>query len=336
MKILIADDSPVIRSALSTVLADAGYDVVTADDGIETIQMFYAERPDLVVLDLQMPRMTGYMACRMLKDDWTTAQTPVLILSAHDSAEDRYWAEKSGADRYLTKESLGDGLVEMVKEMLVSRALSELSWTQAEPAELEEVDVLSRLTEMLDRKLFESTIANDVMTLTARSYDLEATVTEILFIVRRFVGYDVAAISVASDPTVMMRPDRAISPASLKLFSERATLDLVDRMSARVDPMSVRVVVSEEPDSDAELDVGDDWPSVFSTTLRLRNEVVGTLTLASSQSNAYGPQVASTLRTVETPVATVVDSALHRRRRMQETARQSLSSLYSFEDEEIF
>ena len=59
MKILIADDSPVIRTAVTVILDDAGYEVVTAEDGIETIQKFYSERPDLLVLDIQMPNMTG-------------------------------------------------------------------------------------------------------------------------------------------------------------------------------------------------------------------------------------------------------------------------------------
>ncbi len=111
MRILVADDSPVIRTAVSVILEDAGYEVVTAADGIETIQKFYEEQPDLVVLDIQMPNMTGYMACRLLKEDWSVAHIPILILTAHDSAEDRYWADKSGADGYLTKEALGDALL---------------------------------------------------------------------------------------------------------------------------------------------------------------------------------------------------------------------------------
>ncbi len=333
MKILVADDSPVIRSALTAMLTEHDYDVVTAEDGIETIQMFYAERPDLVVLDLQMPRMTGYMACRMLKDDWSTASIPILILTAHESAEDRYWADKSGADGYLTKETVGEELVAAIKSALVSRALSDLSGTHVETHELREVDVLSRLTEMLDRKLFESTIANDVMTLTARSYDLEATVDEILFILRRFVAYDAAAISVVSDPTVIVRLDQPVSEPALRRFSERAIADLGERVTSGFSPSQVHIAVGDRGGDRTPIEIEDDWPSVFSITLRLRNEVVGTLTLASVHDQAYSPQVARTLRTVETPIATVVDSAIHRRRRLQDTARQSLSSLYAFDEE---
>lgn len=334
MKILVADDSPVIRAAVSSMLTEHQYDVVTAEDGIETIQAFYSERPDLVVLDLQMPKMTGYMACRMLKEDWSSAHIPILILTAHDTAEDRYWAAKSGADGYLVKENLGDDLVQAIKSALVSRALSDLSGVERDTHQLEEIDVLSRLTEMLDRKLFESTIANDVMTLTARSYDLEATVDEILFIVRRFVSYDVAAISVASDPTVIIRADRALTESSVRRFADRAILDLTERISKPLLPSEIQIVVHHAESEAEPLDVGDAWPSVFSISLRVRNETVGALTLASSYPNAYAPQVARTLRTVESPVATVVDSALHRRRRMQDTARQSLSSLYAIDEEE--
>lgn len=333
MKILVADDSPVIRAALTSILEEQGYEVESAEDGIETIQKFYSERPDLVVLDLQMPRMTGYMACRLLKDDWSSAHIPVLILTAHDSTEDRYWADKSGADGYLTKEELGDDLLSAIKSALVSRALSELGGTETPSHDLEETDVLSRLTEMLDRKLFESTIANDIMTLSARSYDLEGTANEILFIIRRFVGYDIAAVSVVNEPTVMVRADRPIAESAIDSFVDQATTDLKERAGSSINPGDLRVVVSESDRQMEAVEVDGAWPSVFSTTLRLRNQIVGTLTLASVHGQAYGPQVARTLRTIESSVATVVDSALQHRRRMQDEARQSLSSLYSFEEE---
>lgn len=332
MRILVADDSPVIRKAVSVMLTEAGYDVVTAEDGIQTIQSFYQDRPDLVVLDIQMPRMTGYMACRLLKEDWTTAHIPILILTAHDSAEDRYWAEKSGADGYLTKETLSDQLVAAIKSASVSRALSELSGTVPESQELDQIDVLARVTEMLDRKLFESTIANDLMTLTARSFDLDASAEEILFILRRFLAYDVGAISIVDEPTVMVRADKPVTAAALKLFTERALTDLSERQSGRLDERSVRIRVFGAGEGDDGLDVPEGWPSIFSSPLRFRQEVVGMLTLASATPNAFTPQMARTLRTVESPVATVVDSAIHQRRRMQEEARQSLSSLYSFDD----
>ena len=163
MKVLVADDSPVIRAAVTSLLHEAGFEVVTASDGFEAIRVFYAELPDLVLLDIKMPKMTGYVVCRLIKEDYTVAHIPVLILTALDSAEDRYWSEKSGADGYLTKESLGQDLVGVIRSARATRALSELNRDQT-PQQLDTVDVLARVTDLLDRKLFDATIVNDIIT----------------------------------------------------------------------------------------------------------------------------------------------------------------------------
>ena len=81
MKILIADDSPVLRMAVTKLLEPEGYTVVAAEDGVEGIEKFYEEKPDLVLLDVQMPKLNGYVVCRLIKEDPTAAGIPVLILT---------------------------------------------------------------------------------------------------------------------------------------------------------------------------------------------------------------------------------------------------------------
>ena len=67
--ILAADDSPLALKMLSRLLENSGYDVVTATDGIEAAQLAYGSAPDLIILDIEMPRMNGYHVCRLLKRD---------------------------------------------------------------------------------------------------------------------------------------------------------------------------------------------------------------------------------------------------------------------------
>lgn len=329
MKILVADDSPVIRTAVSVILDDAGYDVVTAEDGIETIQKFYSERPDLLVLDIQMPNMTGYMAARLLKEDWSVAHVPILILTAHDSAEDRYWAEKSGADGYLTKETLGEDLLPAIKSASVSKALSELSGSE-EPDRLDlgQVDVLARVTAMLDRKLFETTIVNDIVTMATRAMDLRSTLTELMVILRRFVTFDAVAISLATEKITAVRLDRAVAELDLDAFVQQASMELVQRASVEYGfgDLAIWRCDTLELDDSAALDRG--WASVFAIELRIRGDLLGTLTVASARPNAFSPQTARTLRTVEYPLATVIDSAIHYQRSIENEAKRSLSSLY--------
>lgn len=327
MKILVADDSPVIRTAVSVVLTADGHEIVTAEDGISTIQAVYREMPDLIVLDIQMPRMTGYMACRLLKEDWTVAHIPVLILTAHDSTEDRYWAVKSGADGYLTKEALGDDLAAAVKSVSAARALSELSGSKpADPIDLDQMDVLERVTSMLDRKLFEMTVVNDIVTLSTRPLDLKTTLVELMFIVRRFVSFDLAALALIDEKAISVHVDRAINADEFQAFIDRSATELNNRAHLDYEPSAMQVWRS---DSIEMLDVDTEkLVSTFAVELKMRGEVLGVLLLGATTLNAFPPGVAKTLRAISSPMATVIDSAIHHAKLIEEEARHSLSSLY--------
>ena len=94
-KILIADDSATVVDILKHILEDQ-FQIITAKDGIEAIEKVYQENPDLVILDILMPKMNGYQVCRLLKADPPTAELPVLILSIKDQKMDRYWGMVAG------------------------------------------------------------------------------------------------------------------------------------------------------------------------------------------------------------------------------------------------
>jgi twitching motility two-component system response regulator PilH len=120
--VVIADDSPTLRRIVSSVLTRAGYDVVVAEDGVLAVQAVFRTQPDAVVLDIQMPRVSGYVAARVLKDDWQTADIPVVLLTSLDAASDRYWGSQTGADRYLTKDFAAPELAAAVAEVLAVAA----------------------------------------------------------------------------------------------------------------------------------------------------------------------------------------------------------------------
>jgi twitching motility two-component system response regulator PilH len=117
--ILIADDSPTLRRIVSGVLEREGFEVVKAEDGVEAVQLAFKHQPDAIVLDVQMPRVSGYVAARLLKDDWQTTEIPVLLLTSLDAASDRYWGAQTGADRFLTKDFEAPELIEAVREAMV-------------------------------------------------------------------------------------------------------------------------------------------------------------------------------------------------------------------------
>lgn len=110
-RILAVDDSPTVLEMLTSILESGGYSVITATDGAEALEMARAERPDLILLDVMLPKLDGYRVCRLLKFDQHYRAIPIIMLTA--KAEDQAVATgiRTGADQYLTKPVEPDALL---------------------------------------------------------------------------------------------------------------------------------------------------------------------------------------------------------------------------------
>jgi class 3 adenylate cyclase/CheY-like chemotaxis protein len=122
-RILIVDDSPTNRDVLATRLATHGYDLSQAADGEEALAAVKTLIPDLVLLDVMMPKMNGFDACRLLKNDPTLPFIPVILVTAKADTQDVITGLEAGADEYLTKPVDQAALVARVRSMLRLKAL---------------------------------------------------------------------------------------------------------------------------------------------------------------------------------------------------------------------
>ncbi len=118
LRILIVDDEPDLLAVLKIGLESAGYDVLTASDGEQGLALARQCAPDLMLLDLMLPRMDGYKVCRALKFDERYRQIPIFILSARSGETDRRLALELGADEFHTKPYDLSALVERVRARL--------------------------------------------------------------------------------------------------------------------------------------------------------------------------------------------------------------------------
>jgi DNA-binding response OmpR family regulator len=117
-KILIAEDERDIRDLVAFTLRFAGYEVVTAANGEEAVQQASKENPDLILMDVRMPRMTGYEACRILKADPEMKDMPIVFLSAKGQESEIQTGLEAGAEEYLLKPFAPDQLTDRVKSIL--------------------------------------------------------------------------------------------------------------------------------------------------------------------------------------------------------------------------
>jgi twitching motility two-component system response regulator PilH len=116
--ILIVEDSIFQREMMTDLLKANGLKVTHASDGAEALEAIHKAPPDLVVLDIVMPRMNGYELCRRLKSDPKTQNVPVVMCSSKGEEFDRYWGMKQGADAYIAKPFQPTELVGTIKQLL--------------------------------------------------------------------------------------------------------------------------------------------------------------------------------------------------------------------------
>ena len=177
-KILIADDSPTVTGILSYIFTEEGFQVVTASDGVEALKRFYEDPPDIVVLDIEMPRMKGYQVCRVLKDDPQTSQVPIVILSSRDLQSDRFRGRSSGADDYIVKNLEDDQLIVTVRRMIESNRNKQR--IVIDKRSIAEGDLLEHTNSMLDRRLFMSGINNHLQSINKDVDDFTIALTRVV------------------------------------------------------------------------------------------------------------------------------------------------------------
>jgi adenylate cyclase len=130
-RILIVDDNENNRAILAARLTAQGYSTTEACDGVETLEAVRREAPDLILLDVTMPRMDGLEACRRLKSDASLGFVPVILVTARSDSKDVIAGLQAGADEYLTKPVDQSALVARVRSMLRVKELHDRAKQQA-------------------------------------------------------------------------------------------------------------------------------------------------------------------------------------------------------------
>jgi twitching motility two-component system response regulator PilH len=116
--ILVVDDSPTDLRLMATPLTEHGYNVITAVDGEQALEIALQQRPDLIVLDVILPKKNGFQVCRQLKTSPDTKDIKILMVTSKSQDSDRIWGLRQGADEYMTKPFEDEEYLDTVGRML--------------------------------------------------------------------------------------------------------------------------------------------------------------------------------------------------------------------------
>jgi CheY-like chemotaxis protein len=121
--VLVAEDDPDIRLMIGTMMESRGYRVVQAADGQQTLEVARAERPDIILMDLQLPRLNGFSVARFIRQEEHLRKVPIIVVSAHDPARHRNLALAAGCNAFVTKPIDFDRLEELMARLLSAARL---------------------------------------------------------------------------------------------------------------------------------------------------------------------------------------------------------------------
>lgn len=122
LKVMVIDDSKTIRRTAETLLKKSGCEVVTATDGFEALSKILEHRPNIIFVDIMMPRLDGYQTCALIKNNKMFKEIPVIMLSSKDGLFDRARGRIVGSEQYLTKPFTKDELLGAITQYVGNTA----------------------------------------------------------------------------------------------------------------------------------------------------------------------------------------------------------------------
>ena len=116
-RVLLVEDNQTVRKIISYSLMRVGINVIEASDGVEALEKVYSEKPDLVLLDINIPKLNGYAVCTQIKSDHQTQHIPVIFCTSKNDKNEYDEAKKYGADGYLNKPFKHSDIIPMIKNL---------------------------------------------------------------------------------------------------------------------------------------------------------------------------------------------------------------------------
>ncbi|WP_287155314.1 diguanylate cyclase [Candidatus Solincola tengchongensis] len=309
--LLLADDNKLVVKVTGSILEKAGYRVDVAWDGIEAAMKAFSLLPDLMILDIEMPKIKGYQVCRLLKEDPMTSWMPIIMLTGREHQTDMFWGLKTGADAYITKGFKPEHLLQEVETLLSAseknREARDLARRRRK--EVSEDYVINKITDLLDRKLFETTILNDIASLAGSMQDFTETVSSIFQILDKLFNYYVGALLLFEERELYLYLNRPVTPETLENVISQTMGTATGYAWQPGDEQSVGRTVLQEDNlvtTAQEKPAGDSYIHI---PLIAHQMPIGLLLLAGPSTPAFRRDAPSILNLVSNQLVMIVDNS---------------------------
>jgi CheY-like chemotaxis protein len=305
-RVLIAEDSETVRDILSFLLQSNGFKTYEAFDGVSAIKEVIQKKPDLILLDVDMPRMNGYQVCRIVKADPEFMDTPVIMLTSRDRQLDKMWGLSTGADDYVIKAmdedndddgdspfpSLGDAIERCLKGKTPSVE------SDSSDTEITDGEVFNRLNGLLDQMLFRMTLRRKVSDLSQSLQDLNGTVRSIVTVMGDVTGFAGIGLSLCREKQIWMYGP-SYSPNLGVLLTEKTGILL----SGSVDTYNKTLLSDICENSDVSK------LKFIEVTLKSRQETIGTVVAAYESAGEIDSAIVDIFYLLAENAAIVLDNA---------------------------
>lgn len=296
--ILVVEDSRTQRQALEMYLLKEGFKVITAEDGIEGYYRVITESPDIIVSDINLPELSGYQFCRLLKNEETTSSIPIILLTSLGQKEDKFWGIKAGAERYILKDTPIDDLIKEINVLLKEkkkekkkeqskggaiyylvktedRVSKQLLLTEGET---KDATIMSKVNILFDKLLREATIMGEIKNLTAYITDRPGFIKEFFSIMTDLFDFKAAGLLIISNesPILYLKTERgALDEEKIAAIKDICLRDLGEKWDRDI---KVEIINSEGSGEKIA-------PMPFSlvNSLNIQKELIGNISLFSDK-----------------------------------------------------
>lgn len=193
-KILLVDDSNSQLEVLNKMFCHSGFEVETATNGAEAYQKIFSFAPDVILSDIIMPNLDGYQLCRLIKNNPTTNKIPVILFTVLDKKIDKFWGQKAGAEKFLSKTMEFDEILNATLDVIQAHPVPEEKKAELLSQSVNSDTVQNQINNILDELLMHSTFLNEFRDLGEYLTHEKVLIERTFALLSSFVDYNIAGI----------------------------------------------------------------------------------------------------------------------------------------------